>query len=120
MLKSLVKFLASREPCSRVPVLVDSQIALGACAHGRSSSPGLSRAFRSALSYIIGADLYIGGLYVPTAVHRADDPTRNIPIRPPSQPNAFWLLALRKGDLLPFDLVDFADELLVRCSSGSG
>ena len=84
--KSLCKHCAVREPNTRFGVLLDSKVALGASSHGRSSSPGLSRVLCTALPYILGGGLYPGGLYVPTDVHRADDPTREREVRPPCIP----------------------------------
>ncbi len=61
VIKSLAKFLATRHPGTRTAVLVHSQVALGAQAHGRSSSPGLSRVFQSALPYVLGRG-FVSGL----------------------------------------------------------
>eukprot|EP00959_Pyramimonas_sp_CCMP1952_P258233 5397508-Pyramimonas_sp.AAC.1 len=52
----------------------------------------------------------MGGLYVPTDVHRADDPTRNRPVRPPSIPPPSWLVEAEAGDFTRFDCVAYADS----------
>ena len=108
--KSLCKHCCIRSPDTRIPILLDSKVALGATAHGRSSSPGLSHVLCSALPYVIGGGLYPGGLYVPTDVHRADDPTRNRAVRPPSREPPAWLTEAEAGDFTRFDCVAYADS----------
>ena len=109
--KSLCKHCCILLPDSRIPVLLDSKVALGATAHGRSSSPGLSHVLRTTLPYVIGGGLYMCGMYVPTDVHRADDPTRNRSVRPPSRAPPAWLVEAERGDFGRFDYVAQADAL---------
>ena len=71
-MKTLVKHLAVRRPGSRV-VALDSWVVIGAMARGRSASRGLSHVLCSALPYVLGGDIYIGALHVPTQLNRADN-----------------------------------------------
>ena len=66
--KSLCKYCCIRLPNSRAPALLESKVALGAAAHGRSSSPELSHVLSTALPHIIGGGPRMGGLCVPTDV----------------------------------------------------
>ena len=81
--KSLIKYLAKSQQGSRVPVCLDSSATLGSFAHGRSSSGPLCRVQQGALPYMLGGGIYLAGLQTPTAVHRADEPSRrkNIPAK---------------------------------------
>eukprot|EP00971_Amphidinium_carterae_P330733 6463916-Amphidinium_carterae.1 len=83
--KSCLKHLARRHPSSRVVLLQDSRVTIGSTAKGRSSSAALNVIARTQLPYIIGGGLYVSALHIPFALHRADDPSRDQPIRPPSR-----------------------------------
>ena len=109
--KTCVKVLARDCPDSRVVLCQDSRVTIGATAKGRSSSAALNSIASSQLPYIIGAGLYLGAIHTSTDVHRADDPTRDRPIRPPSRATPPWLEALANGDTQLFDLVDAADAV---------
>ena len=51
----------------------------------------------------------MGGLCVPADVHRADDPTRNRPVRPPSRQLPCWLVDIDAGCYDRFDAIAIAD-----------
>eukprot|EP00974_Lingulodinium_polyedra_P012265 1183139-Lingulodinium_polyedra.AAC.1 len=63
-------------------MLLDSRATLGCQAKGRSSSPALSHVLRCDVlrrraPYVIGGDIYPGGLRVPSAKNRGDAPSRH-------------------------------------------
>eukprot|EP00972_Heterocapsa_arctica_P071142 10509360-Heterocapsa_arctica.AAC.1 len=64
--KTCTKVLARESPDSRVVLLQDSRVTIGATAKGRSSSLALNAIARSQLPYIIGGGLYPGALHVST------------------------------------------------------
>ena len=109
--KSCVKYLARHCPDSRTLLLQDSRVTIGATAKGRSSSAALNGIARGQLPYVIGGGLYLGGLHTSTDVHRADDPTRDRPIRAPCRPVATWLIDLGRRSYDRFDDVLLADSL---------
>ena len=91
---------------------MDSATTLGSFAHGRSSSPHLSRVQQGALPYILGGGLYLGGLQTPTDIHRADDPTRHQPVRKPDHPLPEWAADIQqRHSFSRFDVVAAADFL---------
>ena len=63
VVKSWLKMCAKRYPDSRLVALIDSRVALGANAKGRSSSYAISRVLKTSLPYLIGGGLYPGGLH---------------------------------------------------------
>ena len=84
--------LASRSSSdSGIPTLIDSRVAIGAGARGRSSSTALNRIQRGSLGYVLGGGLYIALL---GGVHRADYPTRHRTIRSPRIDKPAWLTDL--------------------------
>ena len=103
--KSLIKSLAKTERDSRCIALLDSRVTLGAAAKGRSSSYAISRVLQGSLGYVIGGNLYPGGLHVYSASNRADDPSRGKPVRPASRELPAWFLNLQSGDPRAFDAV---------------
>ena len=103
--KTWMKYCARKYPCSRVLGLLDSRVTLGATAKGRSSSFAISRVLQGSLCYIIGGDLYPGGLHVSSAKNRSDAPSRNRPVPGPSKECPEWLAALRAGNYEVFDSV---------------
>ena len=63
------------------------------------------------MGYVLGAGLCLGGLYAPTGIHRADDPTRHRAIRSPRIDKPAWLSELESECFSRFDIVLFADRL---------
>ena len=109
--KTLTKLACRTSPDSRIATLIDSRVTIGAGAKGRSSSSALNRIQQGSLGYVLGGGLYIGGLYAPTGIHRADDPTRRRPIRSPRIDQPSWLRDLAAGHFARLDVVLFADRL---------
>lgn len=103
--KSWIKSISKVCYNSRLVALLDSRVTMGAVAKGRSSSKALSRILRSTLPYLIGSGLYPGTLHCRSAWNRADGPSRDGPVPPPSRPVPVWLKALLDGDTAPFDIM---------------
>lgn len=101
--KSWIKSMAKSEPNTRFCGLLDSRVTMGAASKGRSSSPAISRVLQGTMAYIIGGNLYPGLLHCYSSENRADDPSRNRPLRGPSKELPRWLTALERGDSGPFD-----------------
>ena len=78
---------------------------LGASAKGRSSSTALNGVLRAALPYLLGGDLYPGGVHVNSGDNPADDPSRGQPLRTPSRDRPAWLDDLAGGSPRRFDAV---------------
>ena len=78
----LVSRLVRQGKSLRVVILVDSNVIRCACAKGRSSSRALTKLLvrLAALSVVGGLYLVFG--FVPTRLNVADDPTRNVSLRP--------------------------------------
>ena len=85
-------------PCTRLPIIGDSQAAGGAVAKGRSSSPLLNHELTRALPNLLGGEIYSGQAWVRSAYNVADDPTRFVAIRGPAIPEPPWLALLRSHD----------------------
>ena len=109
--KSWIKSVAKTERDSRVIGLLDSRVTLGAAAKGRSSSYAISRILQGSLGYIIGGNLYPGGLHVYSASNRADDPSRGKPVRPASRELPSWFVKLQSGDPTAFDAVTSSSSI---------
>lgn len=78
---------------------------MGTTAKGRSSSLALSRVLRGSLGYILGSGLYMGNLHCRSAWNRADDPSRDRDVQPPTRDVPRRLLQLQEGDYSVFDKV---------------
>ena len=109
--KTLTKLACRTSPDTRIATLIDSRVTIGAGAKGRSSSTALNRIQQGSLGYVLGGGLYLGGLYAPTGIHRADDPTRRRAIRSPRIVKPAWLSELEAENFARFDIVLFADRL---------
>ena len=81
-----------REIPSKLAVGLDSKVALGAIARGRSGSQSLNRELRRLLPWILGKNLHVGGFHMPTWAIRADEVSRFYELRPPRCPLPSWLL----------------------------
>ncbi|CAE7365687.1 mok12, partial [Symbiodinium necroappetens] len=75
--------LALKQGPLRFVNLCDSHVARAAVSKGRSASPGLRHATRRASAVALAAGLYHGGMYCPTRLIPADNPTRDRPFEPP-------------------------------------
>ena len=64
----------------RILVLIDSQVARGAIARGRSPSLPINQALRSILPYVAGSDIQLSVLWVPSALNPSDAPSRAQPL----------------------------------------
>ena len=103
--KSWIKSQAKSEPNSRFVGILDSRVTLGAAAKGRSSSPALSRILQGCLPYILGSNLYPGGLHCSSGANRADGPSRDRDMSPPVKDEPEWFSRLKAGDPSRFDIV---------------
>ena len=102
-LLELKAFLKEERQQKRCLAALDSQVCLGALVKGRSSSPGINRALKSALAYPLGASFHSYFMYYLSEENRADGPTRK---RPPDSPYAelpAWFRRLLEGDHHGFD-----------------
>ena len=102
---SWVKYCAKQHRNSRLLGLLDSRVTLGATAKGRSSSYSISRVLKQTIPYLLGSNLYPGGLHVYSAKNRADAPSRDLDVVPPSKELPVWYEDLLHGDYRRFDLV---------------
>ena len=84
----LLKRLATEGPM-RIVVLVDSSVALHACAKGRSPSRGLTPILRKIGALCLAAGLFPVYHYVPTRLNPGDCPTRDFPLPRPLE-SSFW------------------------------
>ena len=102
---TLLRDLAATRPGSRPVIVTDSRVVLGASAKGRSSSAALNAPLRKALPYLLGGDLYPGGLHTRSELNPADDPSRDRPVRSPLRERPAWLGDLAAGSYARFDAV---------------
>ena len=82
----------------RVVILLDSLVARGAAAKGRSPSIPLNAELRKMVGDIIGYELYVGYHFTTTRLNPSDDPSRFVPVRPPRQPDPKWYEECADGD----------------------
>ena len=102
---TLLRNLAATAPSSRPVILTDSRVMLGASAKGRSSSGPVNGVLRAALPYVLGGDLYPGGIHLNSAENPADAPSRDRAVPEPSRPRPAWLDDLAAGRPARFDAV---------------
>ena len=81
---TLLRMLASRGVEGRLSCLLDSRVAKGSHAKGRSSAKALAPSLKKAAAISIAAGLYGSFGFAPTRLNTADDPTRDKDVRPPS------------------------------------
>ena len=108
--KALTKLACWTSTDTRIPTLIDSRVTIGVGAKGRSSSSALDRIQQGSLGYVLGGMLYIGGLYAPTGIHRADGPARHRAIRSLRIVKPAWLSDLESERYPRLDIVLFADR----------
>lgn len=82
---TLLKLLAARGLSGRFTCLLDSRVAKGCHAKGRSSALALGPSLKRAASISIAAGLYGSFGFAPTRLNTADDPTREKEVRPSSE-----------------------------------
>eukprot|EP00435_Cladocopium_sp_Y103_P073431 s469_g43.t1 len=97
------RLLAKRRPSSRILIGLDSQVALGTLAKGRSSSPAMNRELARSIPSMIALDSYLEAMYFHTSVNRADQPTRGKEIEAPSEEPPVWWEEFSKGQFQAFD-----------------
>ena len=81
-------------PESRFPVLIDSRVAKGALAKGRSSSRALQPGLKRGAAYQLAGGLFPSYGFAPTRLNPSDDPTRDKDIREPSRFSLTSMLSL--------------------------
>jgi len=109
--KSLIKAVEKTERDSRFITLLDSRVTLGATAKGRSSSYAISRVLQGSLGYILGANLYPGGMHCYSKSNRADEPSRDKEVRGPSRALPGWFTDLQQGQYRGFDCVTASSRI---------
>ena len=82
----------------RVVLFQDSRVNLGSLGKGRSPSLCLLGLMRQEAPYILGKNLYLAGVHLPTWSIRADGPSRKRLVDPPcvAIPKWFWQLRTQK------------------------
>lgn len=87
----------------RIPVGLDSQVVLGASVKGRASSTALTRELKKNLGYGIGNDLYNFFMFFPSAMNRADGPSRRQKPKDPDVALPAWWPEALQGDFTTMD-----------------
>ena len=100
---TLLRNLAATAPESRPVILGDSRVVLGATSKGRSSSAALNGTLRASLPYLLGGDLYPGGLHLNSEMNPADGPSRGRPVPEPSRDKPAWFDDAAAGRFRRFD-----------------
>lgn len=95
--------LAQRYQDVRYVMGADSQVALACLVKGRSSSPALNQLLQRSLATALGCGLYNNLGFVPSLANVADDPTRDRPVRAPTEEVPEWLAAALGGDFSKMD-----------------
>jgi hypothetical protein len=70
-----------RRHSTRVVMLVDAQAVLGAAARGRSSAKSFGREIRRLAALVLGGDLLVRYVYIPSEDNPGDAPSRNKHVR---------------------------------------
>ena len=79
----------------RIPAGLDSQVCLGALVKGRASAVSITRELKKNLGYGVGNDLYYFYMFFPSAMNRADGPSRDeAPKAPDVKLQTWWSDAL--------------------------
>ncbi|CAE7868529.1 ANK3 [Symbiodinium sp. KB8] len=94
---------ARKRPRSRHNLAMDSQVALGALGKGRSSSQAINKELRRSLPAHLGYESYLDLMYYASAENPADDGTRNVPLRAPTEELPSWWPAALEGDFVGLD-----------------
>lgn len=96
----IVKEAALTTPGHRVLAALDSRVAKGALAKGRSTARGLQEACQKSAAWQIAADIYMGWCFAPTRLNTADDPTRDLDVRRHAKHALLEVLDLEEIQLL--------------------
>ena len=107
---SLIQELVAIGPDTRHNVLVDSAVAQGALAKGRSSANSLKTSLRRASALQVAGGLQVGISFAPTRLNQADHPTRD---RSMPAPSSLSLISM----LRDFDLQAIHHQKLSRSSA---
>ena len=83
--------------------LQDSQVSLAALVKGRSSSWAINQKLRKSIPEHLGANTRPFYGFIRSKFNPADDPTRGVKLRAPSEEEPFWWAPLGKGDFEEFD-----------------
>ena len=78
-----VRHIVSRGGDRKTLLLLDSSVARGAIAKGRSSSRLLRPILLRMCATLAGGGVYLGLAHAPTRLNVADDPSRSVPLRQP-------------------------------------
>ena len=87
----------------RVLYGLDSQVSLGALVKGRAASSSINNLLRRSLPVVLGSDMYGGYGYFPSAINRADGPTRGVAPPAPDMDEPSWWHFSQDVDYLAFD-----------------
>ena len=90
----------------------DSQVGAACIAKGRSGSPQLNAVLRTMLPNLLSHGLYSLPFWIGTKVNVADDPTRDVKLRPSSIEEPEWLRAIASKNYVLFDQIAAAHSLL--------
>lgn len=82
---------------------LDSQVTLGSVVKGRAASRALNRELIKSIPHIVGSDIYSSYMYFPSAVNRADGPTRDTHPAEPDVPLPDWWEDASNGDYRGLD-----------------
>ncbi len=83
----------------RQPYLLDSSVAIGALAKGRSASRAINAELVRALPSTLGYDHYAAFDFCPTRLNPSDDPTRGRALRRAAAGRPEWLRAAAAGEV---------------------
>ena len=98
--------------CSQAPIAVrrkqsyflDSRVAIGVLAKGRSAAPALNAPLKLALPYVLGFSHYPGYGFSPTRLNVSDDPSRGVALRSARRSSyPRWFGELAEGRTSDFD-----------------
>jgi len=96
----IIREASTRFESHRVNGLLDSRVAKGALAKGRSTSFGLQRVCKMSAALQTAADVQMAWNFAPTRLNVADDPTRDCLVRPPCGFGLSGFLDVRELQLL--------------------
>ena len=113
-LRSLLKHTAKRCPSTRFGILLDSRVAIGCNAKGRSSSAKLNFCLSTCLPYVLGGDVYPSFFHIGTGENVADDPSRLKALRHSCPDQPLWLRGFLRGDWRLLNAVKLSDD----CAAG--
>ena len=95
---------ANAGPGCRFLQLLDSQVATACLVKGRSSSRSLNRELRRSLPDHLIQQTHPRYGFIRPRFNPSDDPTRDVPLRKPSEPLPSWWESASRGDFAQLDL----------------